>query len=509
MINISDLLYRQRRNVPGREAIVDVASGRRLTYRELDDLINQAARAFQSLGVMKGDRVGILLRNGVEFVQTFMALARLGAISVPLNWRLVADELEFQAQDSGVEVLIYDSVFADAVTLLRSRTSEINHWLQVGGEPAGEAICFDDLVESMPTEKVECNASGEDILYLLYTSGTTGRPKGSMHTHDSAFWAILSLAGSADYRQEDRYYVVLPLFHAGALIPSLVGIYRSMTLVIERDFNPQTCWKTLQDEQVNITLLVPAMLLALREEYDPDEIDLTSLRWIMSGAAPVPAELIHAYQKMGISIVQVYGLTEAGGPACGLPAEKAISKAGSTGQAMYHADARLIDAQGNECPAGVPGEIEIRGPHVMKGYWNLPKATEEVFNGGWLRTGDIGVTDEEGFITIVDRLKDMIVSGGENIYPAELENVLVAIPGVLEAGVIGVPSEKWGESPLAVIVSSDSALTEQTIIEYCRGKLAGYKRIAAVRFVDALPRNASGKILKNVLREQFQDVSLS
>jgi acyl-CoA synthetase (AMP-forming)/AMP-acid ligase II len=237
--------------------------------------------------------------------------------------------------------------------------------------------------------------------------------------------------------------------------------------------------------------------------YDPATHDHSTLRWFLSGAAPVPKALIEAYAEMGIEIHQVYGLTETCGPACLTTPEDALRKAGSTGKAFFHTDVKLVRPDGSECDVDEPGEVLIRGGHIMTGYWNRPDATAEAIREGWFYSGDVATRDSEGFIWIQDRLKDMIISGGENIYPAELENVILGNPGVADVAVIGVPSEKWGETPLAVVVKKDPALDEATVLAHCEGKLARFKMPTAVRFVDVIPRNASGKALKRDLRIQF------
>ena len=291
-----------------------------------------------------------------------------------------------------------------------------------------------------------------------------------MHSHNSVGAALETVLVSADFQLGDRFLNSLPMFHVGALNPVLANIYGGCPLVVMRAFDPTESWNQIKSEQITTTLMVPAMLQFMLLVFNPEEHDASTVRWVMSGAAPVPVELIKAYADLDIEIHQVYGLTETGGPACLLDGVDAISHAGSTGKAFFHCDVRVVDEEGNNCEPGDAGEVHVRGPNVMLGYWNRPEATAESLVDGWLHTGDVAVMDADGYVTIVDRIKDMLISGGENVYPAEIENVLLGHDGVADAGVIGIPSAKWGESPLAVIVKKDPELTAESVLEHCRGK---------------------------------------
>jgi acyl-CoA synthetase (AMP-forming)/AMP-acid ligase II len=259
----------------------------------------------------------------------------------------------------------------------------------------------------------------------------------------------------------------------------------------------------IDDEKITTTLMVPAMLQFMMATHEPS-MNISSLRWVMSGAAPVPVTLIKAYEAMGVEIHQVYGLTETCGPACLILGEDALVRAGSTGRAFFHTDVRVVDDDGHDAKTGEPGEVLVRGPHIMLGYWNRPDATAEAIRDGWLHTGDIATMDADGFITIMDRVKDMLISGGENVYPAEIENIVLSHPKVADVGVIGIPSAKWGESPMAVVVRNDESLTAEEVMEWCKGKLAPFKLVKTVAFVTEIPRNPSGKILKRMLRDEFK-----
>ncbi len=502
--NIGALLTRRAYREPSQTAIVEPANGRRLTFDELNQRSNRVANALTAGGITPGDRVGLLLMNGAEFIESFFAAAKVGAVNVPLNWRLVADELEFIVGDAGTTVLIYGAEFAEVVAELRSRgNTPITTWVQHGGTPADGVVDYDEWIAAASDTEPQITASGDDLLFIMYTSGTTGLPKGVMHSHHTVFWANLTIASTTDFRKGDIFLNALPLFHVGALVPVLGCVYNATTVVLLRAFDPTQAWELIGSEQVSITLMVPAMLQFMLAVHDAAQHDASGLRWCMSGAAPVPVSLIEAYNALGIEIQQVYGLTESCGPACVISSHDAAQHIGSTGKAFYFTDVRVVDGNGNDCASGESGEVIIRGEHVMQGYWNRPDATAETIVDGWLRTGDVATMDGDGFVTIVDRIKDMLISGGENVYPAEIENVLLGHDKIADAGIIGIPSEKWGESPLAVVVASDPSLTADDVIEFTRGKLAPFKTVKAVEFVDELPRNPSGKILKRELRDRF------
>jgi O-succinylbenzoate-CoA ligase len=508
--NVGLLLSKRAALNPRLEALVEVERGRRFTYAELNARSNRAADAFRSLGVRPGERVALLLMNGVEFVECFFALAKLGAVIVPLNWRLVPDELAFILKDSGARVLVYDGEFQGCVRELERRGGDataVRDWIHVGADDTRDpfARSWAALHEAASEAEPEIGAADGDPLYIMYTSGTTGLPKGAVHTHASVLWASFTIGMTADVRFRDRYVIVLPLFHVGALTPATGNVHRGMTTILMRAFDPVRMFETIAKERVTTLLAVPAMLNFMLQVPGQERWDTSTLRWIMSGAAPVPVTLIEAYARRGIEIHQVYGLTESCGPACLISPDEAIAKAGSTGKAFLHTDVRVVDERGRDVPAGGVGEVLVRGAHVMQGYWNRPEATAEAIRDGWLYTGDLATVDAEGYVYIQDRKKDMIISGGENIYPAEIENVILSHPQVRDVAVIGQASAKWGESPLAVVVKGEAGLTAETVIQHCQGRLARYKQPKAVRFVDEIPRNPAGKILKRLLRERFPE----
>lgn len=503
--NIGDFLTRRASRDTHLEAIYEPALNRRLTYAELNGRSNQVAHALKALDIGLGDRVGLLLMNESEFIETFFAVAKIGAVNVPLNWRLVADELEFILADAGVNVLVFGEEFTELASELQTREDKtaIQHWIQVHGETLDGAVDYDDWRGSSSTNEPEIEGSGDDLVFIMYTSGTTGLPKGVMHSHDTVLWGNITNATTADMRHSDRFLNSLPLFHVGALTPVITSVFIGGSITLMKNFDPVEAWNLIRDEKIQTTLMVPIMLQFMLLTYDADSHDTTTLRNIISGASPVPVSLIETYTGMGIEIHQVYGLTETGGPACIISSEDAISRAGSTGKAFTFTEVRVVDQNGTTCKPNEPGEVQVKGSHIMVGYWNQPEATDAAIVDGWLKTGDVATMDADGFVTIVDRVKDMLISGGENVYPAEIENVLLAHDKINDAGVIGIPSEKWGESPLAVIVRADESISAEDVMAHCVGKLAPFKTVKAVEFVEEIPRNASGKILKRQLREQF------
>lgn len=496
---------------PDLDGYVEGDGSFRLSYAQLNASSNRIANALVGAGIQKEERVGLLLMNSREFMEAYYALAKIGAVVVPLNWRLVADELEFILKDSGTERLIFGEEFLETVTELHSRgdKTDIRQWLQVEGEQdvAYFAQSYQAFRDAASDTEPEIGGQDDDMLYIMYTSGTTGLPKGVVHTHNSAIWGLMTIGATAEYQANDRYLACLPMFHVGALTPLAVNVWRGASNVVMRSFDPVRAWELIQEEKITIGLAVPAMLNFMLQ-VPTEQYDFSSLRWMMTGAAPVPVALTLAYHEMGIGIQQVYGLTETCGPGCLMDAENAIRKPESTGRAFFHTEVRIVDEAGQDCPPGVAGEVWVKGKHNMREYWNRPDATAETLvEGGWLRTGDVATMDSEGFVSIQDRIKDMIISGGENVYPAEIEGVLASHPGIVEAAVIGQQSERWGESPLAIVVKSDEALTESDVLSFCQGKLARFKQPQMVFFADEIPRNPSGKILKRVLRQQFPDTA--
>ncbi|MDX1382046.1 MAG: long-chain fatty acid--CoA ligase [Thermoanaerobaculia bacterium] len=510
--NIGLFLAKRAELDPDLEGFIDADTQRRFTFAQWNERCNRTAHGLLERGVSPGDRVALLQMNSIEYMETFFALAKIGAVCVPLNWRLVPEELAFILRDAGAKTLVFGEEFLASADDLQGRGGGeegtlLDRWIHVGGEDGRPdwAESYAAMQDGSSPAEPEIRGDEDDVLYIMYTSGTTGLPKGAVHTHTTATWGVLTINATADMRHADRYLVALPLFHVGALTPITCNVHGGVTSVVMRAFDPERAWQLVMEENVTVMLKVPAMLNFMLQVYDPERHHHEQLRWCMSGAAPVPVSLIEAYDRMGIEIQQVYGLTESCGPACLIGSRDAIRKAGSTGKAFFHTDVTVVDEAGRPVPAGGSGEVLVRGKHVMKEYWNRPEATAETIKDGWLYTGDVASIDEDGFIFIQDRIKDMIISGGENVYPAEIEGVLMRHEDVVEAAVIGAESEKWGESPVAIVVRRGDALDEQEVLDFCKDKLARFKQPVKVHFVDEIPRNPSGKILKRILREQFPE----
>lgn len=481
--------------------------GRNLSYRECNARANRAAHAFANLGVKHGDRVGLLMANSPEFVECFFGLAKIGAIVVPLNWRLTAPELAFIANDAGIGMLAYGAEYAQAVAAMRGSIAATSY-IAVGDAPAGDAS-YAELTAAASDDEPDPIGQGDDALVLMFTSGTTGKPKGAVLTHNNLFYDSCTVQMSADWRAGDRVLIALPLFHIGALIYAVIATHIGATTVLMKSFDPVGFLRSLQDQKVNSFLAVPAMLHFMLQVPTLDGFDLSSVRWALCGTAPVPVPLIQAWAKHGIAIQQVYGLTECSGGAAVLSSERALDKVGSTGLPMFHTDIRVVDAHGRDTVPGEIGEIIIRGPHVMREYWKNPQATAETVRDGWLYSEDLGKLDEEGYLYILERKKDLVISGGENIYPAEVESVLSELPQCAEIAVIGIPDTDWGEAICAVVrLKEGQSLTLDEVVAHCNSKLGKYKipkRLVLTN--EPLPRNPTGKLLKRVLRERHTNAA--
>ncbi|MFK8049790.1 MAG: long-chain fatty acid--CoA ligase [Halioglobus sp.] len=507
------LTLKKRANISANsEAFVEFERGRRFTFTQLNQRSNRVANTLIANGVKPGDRVATLLKNGIEFVESYYAIAKVGAIMVPVNWRLVANEIAYILNDSGAQTLIYDADFDAVVDQIQGIDSvKIEQYFRVNAidsdaELPAFAQDYNLATDTTSDEEPEIGAFDDELLFIMYTSGTTGHPKGVMHSHSNVLWAELTSMTTSDMRGEDRFLLPMPMFHVGCLVPVSQLVHRGGTGVIMRDTDMSLMFKAIEQEKITTTMSVPALLQFMLVAPERQTHDISSIRWIATGASPVPVSLLKAYEEIGISLHQAYGLTESCGPGTLLLPGDAEAKAGSCGKPQMHTEAKVVDSKGLEVKpgSGEVGELILAGQHMMIGYWNKPEATAEALKDGWLHTGDLCTVDEDGFITICDRMKDMIISGGENIYPAELENVLAGCPEVSEAAVIGLESSKWGETPLAIVVASPGATpTAESLKAYCKENLAGYKVPQLYELVDALPRNASGKLLKPTLREQF------
>ncbi len=461
------------RTTPARIAIDHL--GRELSYAELDAASERLAAAFLARGLERGDRVATLTGNSPEHVAVFFACAKAGLILAPLSWRLAAAELAYQLEDSEPALFLVEAEHAG----LAEATGHPSEPLVPGGN--GEAV--DAVVED------------DDPLLLVYTSGTTGRPKGALLTHGNCFWTNLSFDLATGVSGDDVVLQVLPQFHCGGWnVQALLGWWKGARVVLERSFDPARCLALIEQKRVTTMMGVPANYLFLSQEPAFATADLSSLRRAVVGGAPMPEALLEVWHERGVDVVQGYGLTEAAPNVLCLPPEDAVRKLGWAGKPYPHVDVRISAEE----------ELQVRGPNVFGGYWRNPDATAEVLVDGWLRTGDVAERDEEGFYRIKGRLKDMYISGGENVYPAEVEGVLHEHPAVADAAVVAVPDERWGEVGIAFVVPAGEP-SEEELVEFVRGRLARFKAPKAVRFVDVLPRSAMGKVLKDELRASMAE----
>lgn len=500
----ADVLGERARLSPGKTALVFVPTGERFTCRELNGRAERAAALLRDrLGLAKGDRVGLLAHNRVEFVDLFFAAAKSGIVLVPLGTRLTARELAFIAADAGLSALVYGEGFAETLAALRGE-AEVPRWVALDAPAAGDLSWCAELaaLPEAPFERTPCG--GEDLHALLYTSGTTGKPKGVMVPHRMTAWNGWNTAVCWGLTESDVSPVFTPLYHAGGLGAFLVPVLvAGGTIVLHAGFDPAEVWATVAKERCTVVLGVPTIWKLLLEHPSFETADLSSIRWLISGGAPLPLYLIEAYQARGVVFKQGYGLTEVGVNCFAMSVEESVAKKGSIGRPLMMSDAKLIDEVGLEVPVGEVGELCLRGPHVSRGYWrNLAATAAALDDDGFFHTGDLARKDGDGFFTIAGRRKDMLISGGVNVYPAEIEGELLLHPAVMDAAVVGVPDEKWGEAGVAFVVARpDEALTKEALLAFAETRLARYKLPKEVVFVDALPRTPYGKVVKGELRD--------
>ncbi|MFN3596522.1 MAG: class I adenylate-forming enzyme family protein [Rubricoccaceae bacterium] len=475
---------------PDRLALVDVREGLRLSYGALNARADRLARALREAGVGRGDRVALLAPDGVAHFDLFFACGKLGAVSVPLNRRLAPAELRAQLACARPALTLAADVDPEALPGARAWRALLACAEALGGD---EPVWCDAL----PLEATAC---------LLFTGGTTGAPKAAQISHRQVVFNAFSTA-LADVREEDVYLNVFPLFHAGGLFAFSVPLLLLGGAVVQvPHFDADAVLRLLADERATLFAGVPTVFARLAEAETWERADLSSLRYCLSGGAPLPVSLVRRYaQEKGVVFRQGFGMTEFGPGAFSLPAAEAERRAGSIGRPNAFVEARVVDPEtGAACAPGQTGELLLRGPHVMAGYWQRPEATAEVLCDGWLRTGDLARTDAEGFYTIVGRRKEMFISGGENVYPSEVEAALLAHPGVAEAAVVGVPDARWGEVGHAFVVPrKEAAPGEAELLAFLRARLAGYKVPRAVVFRDTLPLSEAGKVLKRRLLEEL------
>ena len=491
---------------PAKLAIIDLATGRRLSYGELHRRVDALTAYLAGRGIGKGDRVAVLARNGNEYLEAHFACGRLGAIAVLLNWRLTVPELEYICNDSSPRFMIHDSTLASIATQLQT-LCHVEELLCID-QAAGDANPFERAIaENQGAMVSPAPLTHDDPWAIMYTSGTTGHPKGALITHGMTFWNCINLGIPARISPDTVQLCVLPLFHTGGLNCYVNPVlHAGGTVILAQTFDPGESLAILGDPAYSVThfFAVPAPYQFMMQHPSFATTDLSRLRVAGVGGAPCALAIIEAWAGRGVELVQGYGMTETSPGSTMLDPADAMRKIGSAGKPLLHTAVRIVRDDGTDCAAGEVGELWTKGPNITPGYWNKPEATANSFQDGWLKTGDAARLDDEGFIYIVDRWKDMYISGGENVYPAEVENVLFQLPAITDAAVIGVPNDKWGEVGLAVLVlKPGQTIDRATVVAHCVTRLAKFKVPNDIAVVDALPRNATGKVLKRELRVQF------
>ncbi|GAA4318714.1 long-chain fatty acid--CoA ligase [Streptomyces venetus] len=486
---------RRARKTPHRTALIHGDTTR--TYADLYARTTRLAHALRERGVRRGDRIAYLGPNHPSYLETLFAAGTLGAVFVPLNTRLAGPEIAYQLADSGAKALVYGPSHAGLVAGLPGST-DVRTYLEVGAE-------YEESLASASPEPIDAPVAPDDTCIIMYTSGTTGRPKGAMLTHGNLTWNAINVLVDTDLIADERALVSAPLFHtAGLNMLTLPVLLKGGACVLVEAFDPDSTFDLVERHHITFMFGVPTMFDQVARHPRWPDADLSSLRILTCGGSPVPTPLIAAYQERGLTFLQGYGMTEAAPGTLFLDAEHAIGKAGSAGVPHFFSDVRVVRPDLAPVDVGEVGEVVVRGPHVMPGYWGLPEETAASFADGWFRSGDAAQIDEDGYVHIVDRIKDMIISGGENIYPAEIEDQLLAHPDIVECAVIGVPDDKWGEVPRAVVVPREgAALDPDEVLASLAGRLAKYKIPKSVVLADELPRTASGKLLKSRVRKRY------
>jgi acyl-CoA synthetase (AMP-forming)/AMP-acid ligase II len=495
MINLSSFIAFHARRTPDRCALR--YGGEDISYAAFDDRIRRVAGWLISRGIGADDVVAVLMKNSAAFLELLFAASHIGAVFLPINYRLSADEVGYIVGNSGARLLIADEELAA---------------IAAGNVPV---VLLDETAQASIINRFPDAAAAsmharqpQDLMRLMYTSGTTDRPKGVMLSYENMYWKSADQTLVLGLSADTRLLVVGPLYHVGALdLPGIGVLWHGGLLSIHRNFEPAHALAAIESETLNAAWFAPVMTTALLTCPDRERYDVSSLKWAIGGGEKTPEARIRAFTNLFKSAryIDAYGLTETVGGDTFMEAGREIEKIGSTGRAIAHVEVEIRDDRGNRVAAGENGEICLRGPKVTRGYWKDPEKTRAAFFGDWFRTGDVGFLDEEGFLYLTDRKKDMIISGGENIASSEVERVIYELPQVREVAVIGLPDERWGEKPVAIVVLADNAaLGFPELSDHCRARLAGFKVPKQLIIRDSLPRNPSGKVLKRVLRAELE-----
>jgi fatty-acyl-CoA synthase len=495
MINLSSFIAFHARQAPDRCALK--FRGEEISYASFDERIRIVGGWLVSRGIGANDVIAVLMKNSAAFLDIAFAVSHIGAIFLPINYRLAADEIAYIVENSGARVLIADE--------------------ELGANAAGPApiVLIDEAAQSNAT-RLAPNAKPatahrrlpSDLMRLMYTSGTTDRPKGVMLTYENFYWKSADHVLALGLSRDTRLLIVGPLYHVGALdLPGIAVMWLGGMLSIQRDFDAAQCLAAIEADRLNAAWLAPVMTTSLLTCPDRERYDVSSLRWAIGGGEKTPEARIRTFSQYftNARYIDAYGLTETVGGDTFMEPGREIEKIGSTGRPVAHVEIEIRDDAGNRVAPGENGEICLRGPKVTTGYWKDPEKTKAAFFGDWFRTGDIGYLDNDGFLYLTDRKKDMIISGGENIASSEVERVIYELPQVREVAVVGMPDKRWGERPVAVVVLADGAMLElPDLANHCHNRLAAFKVPKQLIIRDHLPRNPSGKVLKRVLRAELE-----
>ncbi len=502
---LDELPRRQARERPDDPAIV--FGGRTTSFAELDRAANRVANALAAEGVGEGGRVAILAKNTDRWFELFFGALKLGAALVPVNFRLAAPEVAYILDDAKAEILFVDPDHTGLAAEAAGGLATVRKIVRFDGA-RGEWPDYLAWRDAAPDTDTGRHATLEEVAVQMYTSGTTGRPKGAQLTHRNIAFLLAEGSAPLGYSARDVNLTCMPLFHIAGNSIGLIGLHHGARGILLPEAEPEAILRAIQEEGVTRTLFVPAVILFLMQHPRCKDTDFSTLEMVSYGASPIPFDLLRqAVDTMGCDFIQLYGLTETTGMITWLPPadHDGGPRMKSVGIATPGSEVRVVDAEGRDCAPGEVGEVVIRSPQTMIGYWNLPEATAAAIRDGWFHSGDAGYMDADGYLYLYDRIKDMIISGGENVYPAEVESVLFEHPAVADVAVIGVPDDKWGEVGKAVVVLADGQdADEAELLAFARERVAHFKAPKSAAFVDALPRNPSGKLLKRELRERFK-----
>jgi len=507
-MHAADLLSKRAHLTPERIALVELETGNRYTYAELNERANKLANFMRNkLGVQPGDRVSILAKNSIVYIDLFYGLPKIGAIFAPFNWRLTSRELTFMFNDLEPNVLICEPEFVSVVEEMRSNI-KVKSYLSLRGAQLSDSLNYEEQVESSSTVEPELpEMDGETSYCILYTSGTTGNPKGAIIPHRQILFNAINTVISWGLTEKDISPVYTPLFHAGGLFAFLTPIlYIGGRIILARDFDPAASLRWIMEEGCTVILGVPTLFQMWMESDYFDKADFSHVHFFISGGAPCPPQLMNTWrEKKAIVFRQGYGLTEVGANCFSMTDEDSVPKTGSVGKPIFHSKMRIVNPEtGDDVPVGEAGELWIYGPHVCAGYWRNPEATKAAITDGWFHTGDMVHMDEDGFFYIGGRYKDMIKSGGENVYAAEVEAVFREHPAVKDAALIGKPDKTWGEVGLMITILEDGkSATKDELKEFCRERLARFKVPKEIIFASELPYSAYGKVEKVKLKEKY------